>query len=172
MTAEKNDRVPPSTQVSPFDLLLSACAVDGHQNGRTQRPERRRRERRGTQASVSSDTVRLAVGQLLGGRYRIERELGEGGMGVVYLVADEQVPGERFAIKVLKEELRPEALTLLREEDRKTRKLSHPNLNVIGRTSSFHFRDSKEDGRSIGAKLGVAHVLEGGVCVGQAIWCG
>jgi non-specific serine/threonine protein kinase len=72
--------------------------------------------------------VRLAAGQLLGGRYRIERELGEGGMGVVYLAADEQVPGEKFAIKVLKEELRPDALALLREEVRKTRKLSHPNI--------------------------------------------
>jgi non-specific serine/threonine protein kinase len=72
--------------------------------------------------------VRLAVGQLLGGRYRIERELGEGGMGVVYLAADEQVAGERFAIKVLKEELYPGNLTLLREEVRKTRKLSHPNI--------------------------------------------
>ncbi|HTL20872.1 MAG TPA: protein kinase [Steroidobacteraceae bacterium] len=73
-------------------------------------------------------TVRLAVNQLIGGRYRIERELGEGGMGIVYLVADEQVPGERFAIKVLKEGLDPEALDLLREEVRKTRKLSHPNI--------------------------------------------
>jgi serine/threonine protein kinase/Tfp pilus assembly protein PilF len=72
--------------------------------------------------------VRLSVGELLGGRYRIERELGEGGMGVVYLAADEQVPGERFAVKVLKEELHPAALTLLREEVRKTRKLSHPNI--------------------------------------------
>jgi serine/threonine-protein kinase len=77
---------------------------------------------------------------LLGGRYRIERELGEGGMGVVYLAADEQVPGERFAIKVLKDELRPEALAQLREEVRKTRKLSHPNIvdvhsvNVAGQT--------------------------------------
>jgi serine/threonine-protein kinase len=77
---------------------------------------------------VSSGTVRLAIGQLLGGRYRIERELAEGGMGVVYLAADEQVPGERFAIKVLKESLHPEALTLLREEVHKTRKLSHPNI--------------------------------------------
>ena len=77
---------------------------------------------------MSSSTVRLAVGQLLGGRYRIERELGEGGMGVVYLATDEQVPGERFAIKVLKEELHAEALALLREEVRKTRKLSHPNI--------------------------------------------
>jgi TolB-like protein len=49
-------------------------------------------------------------------------------MGVVYLAADEQVPGERFAIKVLKEELHAEALTALREEVRKTRKLSHPNI--------------------------------------------
>ena len=38
-----------------------------------------------------------------------------------------------------------------------------PGLKVIGRSSSFQFRDSKEDGRSIGAKLGVAHLLEGSV---------
>jgi TolB-like protein/Tfp pilus assembly protein PilF len=49
-------------------------------------------------------------------------------MGVVYLAADEQVPGERFAVKVLKEELQSGALTLLREEVRKTRKLSHQNI--------------------------------------------
>ncbi len=79
---------------------------------------------RGTEAA----SVRLAVGELLGGRYRIERELGEGGMGVVYLATDDQVPGERFAIKVLREELQPGALALLREEVRKTRKLSHPNI--------------------------------------------
>ena len=38
-----------------------------------------------------------------------------------------------------------------------------PGLKVIGRTSSFQFRESKEDSRSIGAKLGVAHLLEGSV---------
>jgi len=36
-------------------------------------------------------------------------------------------------------------------------------LKVIGRSSAFKFRDSKEDSRSIGAKLGVAHLLEGSV---------
>jgi TolB-like protein/Tfp pilus assembly protein PilF len=36
-------------------------------------------------------------------------------------------------------------------------------LKVIGRTSAFLFRDSKEDSRSIGAKLGVARLLEGSV---------
>jgi len=98
MTSEEPRRVPLSTEISP----------------------------QGTK--VDSSTVRLPVGQLIGGRYRIERELGEGGMGVVYLAADEQVPGERLAVKVLKEDLHPEALALLSEEVRKTRKLSHPNI--------------------------------------------
>jgi TolB-like protein/Tfp pilus assembly protein PilF len=38
-----------------------------------------------------------------------------------------------------------------------------PGLKVIGRSSAFQFRDSKEDSRSIGAKLGVGHLLEGSV---------
>ncbi|MDB6108229.1 MAG: hypothetical protein JWO52_8228, partial [Gammaproteobacteria bacterium] len=41
---------------------------------------------------------------------------------------DEQVVGETFAVKVLKEGLDPQALELLREEVHKTRKLSHPNI--------------------------------------------
>ena len=36
-------------------------------------------------------------------------------------------------------------------------------LAVIGRNSSFQFRVPKEDSRSIGQKLGVAHLLEGSV---------
>lgn len=36
-------------------------------------------------------------------------------------------------------------------------------LRVIGRTSSFRFRDSKEDARSIGAKLGVSYLFAGSV---------
>jgi TolB-like protein/predicted Ser/Thr protein kinase/Flp pilus assembly protein TadD len=137
MTSEENRRVPVSTEVSPreteVDPQLSACVNDGsgpppQEFPETHAPEQRRSATGRAQADVSPSTMRLAIGQLLGGRYRIERELGEGGMGVVYLAADEQVPGERFAIKVLKEELHAEALTLLREEVRKTRKLSHANI--------------------------------------------
>src|SRR5262249_26235537 len=132
MTSEE-DRVPLSSGVSSgeteTDPQFSVCAQETPPPEgllSTQAPGGRRR---GTQrASVNaSHTVRLSVGQLLGGRYRIERELGEGGMGTVYLAADEQIPGERFAIKVLKEKLQPGALAVLREEVRKTRKLSHPN---------------------------------------------
>ncbi|MGC2033202.1 MAG: tetratricopeptide repeat protein [Steroidobacteraceae bacterium] len=38
-----------------------------------------------------------------------------------------------------------------------------PELKVIGRTSSFNFRNSSDDSKAIGTKLGVAHLLEGSV---------
>lgn len=38
-----------------------------------------------------------------------------------------------------------------------------PGLKVIGRRSSFQFRDTKEDSRTIGNKLGVARIIEGSV---------
>ena len=108
MTKEP-ERAQPATEVSPVETEVDLQAS----------------ERREVDA-VSDE--RLAIGHMLSGRYRIERVLGEGGMGVVYLATDEQVVGETFAIKVLKEDLGPEALDLLREEVRKTRKLSHPNI--------------------------------------------
>jgi TolB-like protein/Tfp pilus assembly protein PilF/predicted Ser/Thr protein kinase len=100
------ERAPESTEVSP-QRHLSDSSV---------------------QPQAAAGEERATIGERLSGRYRIERELGEGGMGVVYLVADEQVAGEIFAVKVLKESLDPETLTGLREEVRKTRKLSHPNI--------------------------------------------
>ena len=36
-------------------------------------------------------------------------------------------------------------------------------LKVIGRSSAFQFRDSKDDSRTIGARLGVSHLLTGSV---------
>jgi len=48
-------------------------------------------------------------------------------------------------------------------EDLITALSQFPGLKVIGRTSAFQFRDSKEDSHSIGAKLGVAHLVEGSV---------
>jgi TonB family protein len=81
-------------------------------------------------STSAAPAARGMIGQLLGGRYLLERELGRGGMGEVYLASDQEVVGELFAIKVLKPEIRayPEALPLLREEVRTTRALRHPNI--------------------------------------------
>jgi TolB-like protein len=117
--ATEQERAPLSTEVSPPETEVDPHASGGFDSASQcgQLPP-----------EVRASDERLATGQTLGGRYRIERELGEGGMGVVYLATDEQVVGEMFAVKVLKESLDPEALSLLREEVRKTRKLSHPNI--------------------------------------------
>lgn len=55
-------------------------------------------------------------------------------------------------------------------EDLITALAQFEGLRVIGRNSSFQFRDSKDDSRMIGAKLGVANLLEGSVRrVGEAV---
>jgi serine/threonine protein kinase/tetratricopeptide (TPR) repeat protein len=137
--SKEPDRAPLSTAIPPPEseavLTPSVCwtsgvEVEGVHASRDKPPP----------PGVAPPGERLVIGQLLSGRYRIERELGEGGMGVVYLARDEQVAGETFAVKILKEPLDPQALDLLREEVRKTRKLSHPyivdvhSVNVDGTT--------------------------------------
>src|SRR5262249_53360547 len=118
--SKERDRAPLSTEIPPpeseLDLHPSGCWTSGLEVPRLHK----------SADAAAGDG--LAIGQMLSGRYRIERELGEGGMGVVYLVSDRQVVGENFAVKVLKEALDPQALQLLREEVRQTRKLSHPNI--------------------------------------------
>ena len=124
--SKEPDRAPLSTEIpqdSEAVLTPSVCFTSGVEVEDVH-PSRDKP----SQPGVAPPGERLVIGQVLSGRYRIERELGEGGMGVVYLARDEQVAGETFAVKVLKEPLDPEALDLLREEVRKTRKLSHPYI--------------------------------------------
>jgi len=126
MTSEENRRAPSTEIPSPeseVDPQPSVCWTSGVEFGSVQRSADR-----SARPQVAARGEKLVNGQMLSGRYRIERELGEGGMGVVYLARDEQVAGETFAIKVLKGALDPQALDLLREEVRKTRKLSHPYI--------------------------------------------
>src|SRR4051812_14395620 len=53
-------------------------------------------------SSVFADQDPL-VRQLIGGRYRVLKRLGEGGMGVVYLAEHEAIE-KRVAVKVLKDQ--------------------------------------------------------------------
>ncbi|MBM3871133.1 MAG: hypothetical protein FJ392_09240 [Verrucomicrobia bacterium] len=68
-------------------------------------------------------------GELIAKRYRLERILGQGGMGVVWLAKDEQL-NEPVALKFVPPEIRrdKDALKDLRRETQKSRKLSHPNI--------------------------------------------
>ncbi|HEX6574650.1 MAG TPA: serine/threonine-protein kinase [Gemmatimonadaceae bacterium] len=81
-----------------------------------------------TTAPISSDS-QSALTSMLGDRYRIERELGRGGMGAVYLARDLRLD-RLVAIKVLPAEYASQAA--LRErfirETRTAAGFSHPNI--------------------------------------------
>jgi serine/threonine protein kinase len=123
--SKQRDRAPLSTATSPRESEIDTQLPD---RGRSERPDDEGVRGFSNGSKTAAPDEKLAIGQTLSGRYRIERELNEGGMGVVYLVSDQQVVGETFAVKVLKDALDPQALQLLREEVRQTRKLSHPNI--------------------------------------------
>jgi hypothetical protein len=71
-------------------------------------------------------------GRLLGGRYRLGRLLGSGGMAEVYEAVDERL-GRRVAVKVLKPSLAtdPDAATRFASEARSAARLSHPNVVAV-----------------------------------------
>ncbi|OOG63856.1 hypothetical protein B0E46_07855 [Rhodanobacter sp. B04] len=77
----------------------------------------------------------VAVGSLLKGRFYLEKEIGRGGMGVVYMARDERKVEARdrdpyVAIKVLNDEFRrhPDSLISLQRESRRSQQLAHDNI--------------------------------------------
>lgn len=72
------------------------------------------------------------VGKMLAGRYRIERCIGRGGMGVVYL-AQQSALGRAVVIKVLPREFvdNEEAIIRFEREARGMSRLQHPNVVAI-----------------------------------------
>ncbi|MGH9463163.1 MAG: protein kinase domain-containing protein [Vicinamibacteria bacterium] len=69
----------------------------------------------------------LAPGQQLGHRFTLIRPLGEGGMGVVWLVEDHELE-ERVVVKLVPPAAPPEWMELLKRECRNSRRLVHPNI--------------------------------------------
>lgn len=92
---------------------------------------------------------------LLAGQYTLERELGRGGMGVVYLARDVRLD-RPVAIKVLPRLLAadPELRERFLREARTSAQLSHPNIVPI-------YRADEIDGVAffaMGFEIGRAHV--------------
>lgn len=80
----------------------------------------------------------LEPGMLIKDRFRLESEIGRGGMGVVYTARDlrkEEVGDQDsiIAIKLLTQRLEnhPEALRMLQQEAKKCQGLAHPNVVTV-----------------------------------------
>ena len=84
---------------------------------------------RGGPAPAPASGDRFVPGELLAGRFRIIRFLGQGGMGDVYEAEDEKVHG-RVALKTLRPEIAkmPGALDRFTREIHLARKVTHSNI--------------------------------------------
>jgi len=77
-----------------------------------------------------SPAVPLGPGQKIANRYTLERELGHGGMGFVFLARDQQL-GERVALKVISSSMAGDpaaAAERFRREVSSARKITHTNV--------------------------------------------
>ena len=70
----------------------------------------------------------LAPGTVLGERYRVEREIGRGGMAIVYLASDMKIDDRPVAVKVTRRSGVAVSAKRFHEEVRLTSKLRHPNI--------------------------------------------
>ncbi len=86
----------------------------------------------GSCAQEGATLAIVPLPRLLGGRYRLERRLGRGGMGTVYEATDVSLE-RRVAAKVIREDLvgSAEAAERFRREARAAASFSHPNVVTV-----------------------------------------
>ncbi len=92
-------------------------------------------------ASLESNVRDIAQGDLLGEAYRVEKKLGEGGMGTVFLARDVKLERD-VAVKVLARQLCSDAAAVARfeHEARVTARFDHPNIVPVYAVGRFHER--------------------------------
>ncbi|MGB0387666.1 MAG: protein kinase domain-containing protein [Ardenticatenaceae bacterium] len=73
----------------------------------------------------------LRPGEFLSNRYRIERKLGGGGMGAVYLARDINLKGKLIAIKAVLNSNDPDMLRAARQEAENLLNIDHPNIVTL-----------------------------------------
>ncbi len=83
-------------------------------------------------ASGSFPQAAPLVGEVLDGRYRLVKKLGEGGMGEVYAAEHVHIE-KRFAVKLLRQEIvsNKEAVSRFRQEARSASSIGHRNIIAI-----------------------------------------
>src|SRR5262249_13837386 len=82
-----------------------------------------------TAPASSADSPALTAGSVIG-RYRVDRELGRGGMGEVYAGTD-TVLGRPVAIKILPAHLAAGRIERSMKEAKVTSALNHPNIVTV-----------------------------------------
>src|SRR5437016_1621746 len=85
-----------------------------------------------TAPSTAVDPLFLSLQEALAGHYALDRELGRGGMGIVYLARDVRLD-RPVAIKLLPPELaaNPDVRERFMRESRTAARLSHPSIVAI-----------------------------------------
>jgi len=150
-------------------------------------PEKQDRANKPTEmASVSLDSAAQAgegppIGSRGNGRYLIERGLGRGGIGVVYLARDQQLLSKRVVVKTLLTESLQNAWVVkkFRQEMEALTRFAHPGIVSVldaGETAEDHHAedlDRDREGEILGADTaelgGIEDTSEAGKARAQCI---
>jgi len=117
------------------------------------------------------------VGTVLAGRYVVERRVGEGGMGLVYLGVHRDID-KRVAVKVLRDDLsrRPEVVARFRQEAKSASRIGHEHIVDIfdfgetARGASYFVMEFLE-GEDLGRLLGRESTLEAARACAIVVQC-
>ncbi len=108
---------------------------------------------------MSLNTSTIQAGVLVGGKYLIDRQLGAGGMGAVYLAENTDI-GRKVAIKVLHADFasNPDLIRRFRQEARAAAAIGHPGIVDVldmGTTAdgSAFIVMERLDGETLGARI-------------------
>jgi len=88
----------------------------------------------------AQETARDLVGQIVAERYHIQKKLGEGGMGQVYL-AEHVKMGRRCAIKIMAQSMMndPDAISRFNREAANASRIAHPHVCAV-----YDFGETRE----------------------------
>jgi eukaryotic-like serine/threonine-protein kinase len=139
----------------PLDAASQFCSRCGRPSPNAVRPHRDGDE---------PTYIPMRMGDVLEGKWRLERKIGEGGMGTVYL-AQELALDRAVAVKILSTALAgdEEVVARFEREARLTASLEHPNIVPVYAVGRHHNRPfmvmKKLEGESLSAHLRAKRTL-------------